>query len=234
MQLFYHPELTKDTETFTFDKEESRHIAKVLRKAVGDEIQITNGKGYIFEAVIEEILPKSCKVRIAKNYKKYSRRYYLHMVVAPTKMNERYEWFLEKATEIGVDEITPVFCERSERRKIKQERFDKVLVAAMKQSLRAYLPKLNEAISLNEFLAQNPKGQLFIGHCEPGDKYSLKRRVQPDNPVTVLIGPEGDFTEEEIDNATRSGFAPINLGPGRLRTETAAIVACAEVAFCNL
>lgn len=233
MQLFYHPELKKDDTSFLFDKEESRHISKVLRKVPGDKVTITNGKGVIFDGVLEEVNPKSCRVQIVKVQRKFSPRYYLHLAVAPTKMNERYEWFLEKAVEIGVDEITPIICDHSERKTIKKERYEKVMIAAMKQSLRSYLPKLNDAISLNEFIERKREGQLFIAHCEPEDKYHLKRRVQPDNPVTVLIGPEGDFTPEEIDKATNLNYAPITLGASRLRTETAAIVASSVVAFCN-
>ncbi|XLS30739.1 16S rRNA (uracil(1498)-N(3))-methyltransferase [Flavobacteriaceae bacterium M23B6Z8] len=234
MQLFYHPGLKENDTSFNFDKEESRHISKVLRKTSGDEIRVTNGDGLIFDAILEEVSPKSCVVRIRKVHKKFSRRYWLHMVVAPTKMNERYEWFLEKATEIGVDEITPIICDHSERKTIKKERYQKVLVAAMKQSLRAYLPKLNDPITLDKFLDKDIEGLLFIAHCEPEDKYHLKRRVQPDNPVTILIGPEGDFSTAEIEKAASRNYTPITLGPSRLRTETAAIVACSVVAFCNL
>ncbi|WP_340202329.1 16S rRNA (uracil(1498)-N(3))-methyltransferase [Ascidiimonas sp. W6] len=234
MQLFYHSNISENDQFFSFEKEESRHLSKVLRKNIGDEIHVTNGKGMIFKGLIEEISSKNCLVRITGEVKKFSRRYYLHMVVAPTKMNDRYEWFLEKATEIGVDEITPIFCERSERKSIKKERFEKVLISAMKQSLRSYLPKLNDPISLKEFLEKKHEGQLFIAHCEPGDKYHLKRRLQPDNPVTILIGPEGDFTPEEIERAAHRNFYPITLGKERLRTETAAIVACTATAFCNL
>jgi 16S rRNA (uracil1498-N3)-methyltransferase len=233
MQLFYYPDLDKSSESFTFDKEESRHILKVLRKKADDEILITNGKGYFFEGIIQEIMPKKCTVQIKACHEKYARRYYLHMVVAPTKMNDRYEWFLEKATEIGVDEITPVFCVHSERKTIKKERFEKIVIAAMKQSLSAYLPKLNDPIHFEDFLSKDLSGQLFIAHCEEGYKYALKRRVQPDTPITILIGPEGDFSSEEIEKATEKKFLPITLSNNRLRTETAAVVACAEVAFCN-
>ena len=143
MQLFYNPDLHEDSEVFSFGKEESHHISKVLRKKTGDNIHITNGKGFLFEGVIHEIAPKACTVEITDCYEKKLRNYYLHMVVAPTKINDRYEWFLEKATEIGVDEITPIICEHSERKTIKKERFEKVLIAAMKQSLQTILPKLN-------------------------------------------------------------------------------------------
>jgi 16S rRNA (uracil1498-N3)-methyltransferase len=153
--------------------------------------------------------------------------------VAPTKNNARYEWFLEKATEIGVDEITPLICKRSERKAIKADRMEKVLESAMKQSLRAYLPKLNQAISFQDFIKKEHPDLRLIAHCEEDEKTDLKRRLGADQDVVILIGPEGDFTREEIRMAYDQGFAPVSLGEGRLRTETAAIVAAATVTIVN-
>jgi 16S rRNA (uracil1498-N3)-methyltransferase len=153
--------------------------------------------------------------------------------VAPTKNNDRFEWFLEKATEIGVNEITPIICERSERKIIKPERMEKVIQSAMKQSLQAYLPKLNKAVTFKEFIDQPREGLLFIAHCDDDEKMELKRRVAPDKDITILIGPEGDFSRQEIITAYENGFLPVSLGENRLRTETAAIVACTTVNMIN-
>ncbi|MGP1993401.1 16S rRNA (uracil(1498)-N(3))-methyltransferase [Zobellia laminariae] len=233
MQLFYNPDLDKSISQFTFSQEESRHIVKVLRKTEGDILHITNGKGYIFESEILLADQKRCKAQIVSTKKKHAKAHWLHIVVAPTKNNDRFEWFLEKATEIGVNEITPIFCERSERKVIKKERLEKVIQSAMKQSLRTYLPKLNDAISFKDFMEQEQNGLLFIAHCEEEEKVDLKRRVAPDKDITILIGPEGDFSQNEISNAYEKGFLPVSLGEYRLRTETAAIVACTTVNMIN-
>ncbi|MFD0862464.1 16S rRNA (uracil(1498)-N(3))-methyltransferase [Sungkyunkwania multivorans] len=233
MQLFYEPSLTEDTKQFSFDKEESKHIHKVLRKKENDILHITNGRGWIFEAKIVIADQKNCVADIIKAREQPERNYYLHLAVAPTKMNDRYEWFLEKATEIGVHEITPIICEHSERKIIKTERFEKILQSAMKQSLQYHLPKLNPAISFKEFIKHKFKGQLFIAHCEDTYRYSIKRKVAADHKVTILIGPEGDFSVEEIELAKEAGFTPISLGSTRLRTETAAVVACQTVSLIN-
>nr|WP_297784032.1 16S rRNA (uracil(1498)-N(3))-methyltransferase [uncultured Allomuricauda sp.] len=234
MQLFYNAKLDYSATQFIFPPDESKHIVRVLRKSEGDKVYITNGKGYLFEAEILEPNQKKCKARIISNRKTIPKRYKLHMVVAPTKMNDRYEWFLEKATEIGVDEITPIICDHSERKTIKMERMERVLQSAMKQSLQTVLPQLNPPISYQEFMESNVStGFKFIAHCQNGDKMELKRKVIADNDTTILIGPEGDFSKEEIDLAKDKGYVPISLGRNRLRTETAAIVACATVAMIN-
>ncbi|MBT8393558.1 MAG: 16S rRNA (uracil(1498)-N(3))-methyltransferase [Flavobacteriaceae bacterium] len=233
MQLFYNPKITETTEQFSFNKEESKHIAKVLRKKEGDILYITNGMGWLFKAEISIANIKKCIANIISRERKPKRSYNLHLAVAPTKMNDRYEWFLEKATEIGIDNITPIICDHSERKIVKQERFEKIIQSAMKQSLNCYLPKLNEAIKFNDFLKQDFKGQKFIAHCEETDRKSFKAEIQPNQEVTILIGPEGDFSVKEIETAIRNNFIPVTLGTTRLRTETAAIVACHSVAFLN-
>lgn len=233
MQLFYSPELTASSENFTFDSEESKHIVKVLRGKIGDQLHITNGKGLFFVARITVSNPKTCTVEIVDFKKDHPKKYWLHMAVAPTKMNDRYEWFLEKATEIGIHEITPIICNNSERKVVKLERYKKVVQAAMKQSFQSYLPVLNEAISLDEFLKNSKQGLLFIAHCQDSERFELKRRAAPDNPITILIGPEGDFTTKEIKKAVKQGYLPISMGQSRLRTETAAIVGCTTVAIIN-
>lgn len=233
MQLFYNPNLDHSAAQFTLSPEESKHIITVLRKKEGDLLHITNGKGYLFEAKIMVADAKKCMAQIIDTNKSHRKMYWFHLVVAPTKMNDRFEWFLEKATEIGVNEITPVICENSERKVVKKERMLKVLQSAMKQSLQTYLPKLNDTITYDEFINKSQEGLLFIAHCEDEEKLDLKRRVAPDKDVTVLIGPEGDFSKKEIKQAYNKGFLPVSLGENRLRTETAAIVACATVNMIN-
>ena len=200
MQLFFNPDVNESTSQITFDREESKHIVKVLRKSVGDDLHITNGKGWLFIAEITLADIKNCIATITSKAFKPERKYNVHIAVAPTKMNDRYEWFLEKATEIGIDTITPIICDHSERKVIKIDRFEKILQFA---------------------------------HCEETDKKSFKKELQPNEDVLILIGPEGDFSVKEIKQALQNGFIPVTLGETRLRTETAAIVACHSIAFVN-
>lgn len=233
MRLFYNPDLNETTTQISFTKEESRHIVKVLRKSNGDQLQITNGKGWLFIAEIMSADLKSCQATILSKSFEPSKSYKVHLAVAPTKMNDRYEWFLEKATEIGVDTITPIICDHSERKVIKNDRFEKILQAAMKQSLHNYMPELHDAISFSDFIVQPFAGQKFIAHCEETKRLSLKNALQQHTDILILIGPEGDFSSNEIALAIASGFKPVTLGNTRLRTETAAVVACHSIAFHN-
>ena len=233
MQLFYNTEIDESTESFSFDKEESRHIIKVLRKKDSDILHVTNGLGLLFETQITLASDNKCIVQVLSIKKTNEPKFRLHLAVAPTKMNDRFEWFLEKATEIGIQEITPIICDRSERKVINLERFEKIILSAMKQSNETYLPKLNEAISFKEFIKQKNEGLQLIAHCEETDKKSLKDILQPYESVTMLIGPEGDFSEKEIALALENNYQPVTLGNTRLRTETAAIVACHSVVFFN-
>lgn len=235
MQLFYNPNISENSKEVNFDKEESRHIIKVLRMKEGDSFKITNGKGSFFDAEIISANPKACLVKILSEEIQKPIPYQLHLVVAPTKLNDRYEWFLEKATEIGVSEITPIICDHSERKVIKAERYEKIIQSAMKQSLKAYIPILNEAISFKDFLkSENQLDDLkFIAHCEETDKRSLKSVLLPNKRISILIGPEGDFSTKEIELAKKAGYIPVTLGESRLRTETAAVVASHSVAFIN-
>ncbi|MDI1255721.1 MAG: 16S rRNA (uracil(1498)-N(3))-methyltransferase [Flavobacterium sp.] len=233
MQLFYNPDINATTESFSFDKEESRHIIKVLRKKDTDILYVTNGLGFIFKTEITLASDNKCTVKIIGFEKAESPKVHLHLAVAPTKMNERYEWFLEKATEIGIQEITPIICDHSERKIIKTERFDKIILSAMKQSNQYFLPKLNAPIAYKDFVSQTFLGQKLIAHCEETDKKSLKDLLISEQNVTMLIGPEGDFSEKEIQSALKNNFLPVSLGATRLRTETAAIVACHSVVFAN-
>ncbi|MBF6607313.1 MAG: 16S rRNA (uracil(1498)-N(3))-methyltransferase [Flavobacterium sp.] len=231
MQLFYTPEITEETKSFTFDREESKHIIKVLRKIAGDKLLVTNGLGFTFETVITLGSDTKCTVDIIKAIPSDPPKYNLHLAVAPTKMNDRYEWFLEKATEFGIHEITPLICDRSERKIIKLDRYEKILQSAMKQSLQSYLPKLNVPVPFSAFVKENNHGLRLIAHCEESDKTSLKEVLPTDQKIIILIGPEGDFSEKEIRTALENNYIPVSLGNTRLRTETAAIAACHTVAL---
>ena len=235
MQLFYNASIDNNTKAFTFDKSESKHIIKVLRKSEGDQLSITNGKGDFFEIIILTANPKKCIGEVINIKSVDQLPYSLHLAVAPTKLNDRYEWFLEKATEIGITEITPIICDHSERKIINLDRFEKKIQSAMKQSLKSYLPKLNKATTFKNFLIsqENNTQQKLIAHCEETSKKTLKSVLKKRGDTTILIGPEGDFSSNEINKSIRIGFAPISLGKSRLRTETAAIVACQSVAFIN-
>lgn len=233
MQLFYNPDITENSTQFTFPKDESRHIVKVLRKSTGDIVHITNGKGWLFKAEVTLPNINKCLTTIISKSLQPKRDYNLHLAVAPTKMNDRYEWFLEKATEIGIDTITPIVCDHSERKIIKNERFERILQSAMKQSLNCYLPKLNPTISFKEFINQKFTGLGFIAHCEETNRKSLKQILLPKKDILILIGPEGDFSSSEIKTAVYNKFTPVTLGNTRLRTETAAIVACHTASFIN-
>ena len=233
MQLFFNSTLTKHDLGFTFDREESKHIVKVLRKSDGDTLFVTNGIGDLFSTEVVLASENKCQVKVTKVEHFERRKYYLHLAVAPTKMTDRYEWFLEKATEIGVDEITPIFCDHSERKNIKLDRFIKIVQSASKQSLQYYTPIVNEPVLLKDFLKQKHEGQLFIAHCEDGKKKTLKESISASSKATILIGPEGDFSLNEIKVALENEFVPVSLGETRLRTETAAVIACSYMAFCN-
>jgi len=239
MQLFYTPDITKTTTKFTFDKTESRHIVKVLRKKTNDKLFITNGKGALFTSEIIIGDDKNCTVKIINiETKEKPWNYNLHIAIAPTKNIDRFEWFLEKATEIGIDEITPILCDHSERKIIKIDRLNRILESAMKQSLKFQLPKLNDLMSFSDFVEHNNVENLFIAHCEDSDKKNLKSALESAEftskpAITILIGPEGDFSTEEIEIAMRKNILPISLGKSRLRTETAGIVATHTVSLAN-
>ncbi|MFS4457177.1 16S rRNA (uracil(1498)-N(3))-methyltransferase [Maribacter sp. 2304DJ31-5] len=233
MQLFYSPQIKDTDTTFTFDRDESKHIIKVLRKRSGDDLWVTNGKGILVQGKITDESPKSCSVQIVSVTKKHPDNHHLHMAVAPTKSNDRFEWFLEKATEIGIHEITPIICERSERKTIKLERMERIVQSAMKQSFQTFLPKVNKAITLKDFLQNQDQGLFFMAHCDSSQRFELKKSILPNKPITILIGPEGDFSEKEIKAGHQTGYIPVSMGDNRLRTETAAIVACHTVALIN-
>ena len=234
MQLFYTPDINPSHPNYILSEEESKHGIRVLRLEAGDEVQLIDGKGGLYHASILDAHPKRTVLQINSVEQAFNKRnHYLHIAIAPTKNIERIEWFLEKATEIGIDEITPIICQRSERKDVKIERLDKIITAAMKQSLKAYHPVLNEVVSYNQLPAKPFDGQKFIAHCEKSEKANLRDALVPQGNYLILIGPEGDFTANEIDEALQNGFKAITLGESRLRTETAALEACFEVNFLN-
>mgnify|MGYP000791233915 FL=1 len=200
----------------------------------GDEILLTDGKGFFYKAAISRAHPKHCEVSILESWRQpalWNSR--IHVAVAPTKNMDRMEWFAEKATEIGIDAITCLHCRFSERKEVKTSRLEKILISAMKQSQKATLPQLEGMTDFKTFVGRPFKGRKFIAHCEDGKKTLLKRAYHPGEDVLVLIGPEGDFSPEEIHLALENGFEPISLGESRLRTETAALVACHTIHVLN-
>ncbi|MBW6497568.1 MAG: 16S rRNA (uracil(1498)-N(3))-methyltransferase [Bacteroidales bacterium] len=231
MHVFYSP--ITDGPMLILSEEESHHAVKVLRLRPGQQIVVTDGLGKWIEGELAETNARTCVVNISRRSEQPPRPFRLHMAVAPTKNIDRFEWFLEKATECGIDEITPVFCENSERHVIKAERLEKVLVAAMKQSMRAYLPILNPAMKLKDFLKQEVKGSRIIAHCGNGARNILQNVYEQGQDTVVLIGPEGDFSETEVNISLEAGYAPITLGQHRLRTETAALALCINLNFVN-
>lgn len=234
MNLFYTPHIEGGLASLPED--EARHCIQALRHKAGDIIHLTDGKGGLYEARIVETGKKQCTAAIEKALPAPPpRNHCLHLAVAPTKNIARFEWFLEKATEIGVDEVTPLSCEHSERRKLRADRLSKVMVSAMKQSLKAELPRLQELTSFARFiqLPADPGTQKFIAYLGPGVKGHLKDNYQPGRGVCILIGPEGGFSLQEVQEAIAAGFVPVSLGPSRLRTETAGIVACHTVNLLN-
>ncbi len=232
MHIFFEPNLLSDI--ITLSQEESSHCARVLRLRPGQEIGVTNGIGTFAKATLLDVNPKGTTATILHRQSKLQRSFRLHMVVAPTKSIDRFEWFLEKATECGVEEITPLICEHSERTVIKPERLQKILLAAMKQSQRVYLPVLNPAVKFREFVKQIPEEELvYMAHCAEGEKASLQEIYPAGTNAIIMIGPEGDFSQVEIEQAQARGSLAISLGEYRLRTETAALVACMGVNFKN-
>ena len=225
MQLFYIPNITGSK--VILNETESKHAVRVLRLTEGSRVELIDGEGGFYEAEIVVAHQKKCKLQITSSTKEFEKRKFkLHIAISPTKNIDRYEWFLEKCTEIGIDEITPLLTEHSERKVIKPERLNKILVAAMKQSLKAYLPKLNPITGFNELISERKYKNRYIAHCYEGEKIHLKNSIKPGEEVLILIGPEGDFSPAEVTLAKQNGFVEVTLGNARLRTETAGVVAC--------
>jgi 16S rRNA (uracil1498-N3)-methyltransferase len=234
MHLFYTPGINSSHSQYFLNEEESKHAIRVMRLEKDDEVQLIDGKGGLYLAGILDAHPKRTILQIKSVITEFNKRnHYLHIAISPTKNIERVEWFLEKATEIGIDEISLIICQRSERKEAKAERLNKIITSAIKQSLKAYHPVLNEPLSFNQLITKPFTGQKFIAHCEAGEKANLRDELLLHGNCLVLIGPEGDFTPNEIDTALNNDFKAITLGESRLRTETAALEACFEVNFLN-
>jgi 16S rRNA (uracil1498-N3)-methyltransferase len=231
MAIFYVPNLAS---AHILPEEESQHAVKVLRLQVGSAIEVVDGTGGFYKARITNPHPKHCGFEIIETKTEFGKRdYRLHIAIAPTKNIERLEWFIEKATEIGIDEITPIVCRFSERKIIKEERLQKIIVSAAKQSVKAYFPLLNPLCTFEELLKKHQSSQKFIAHCYEEDKKLLQNEIIKSSDILILIGPEGDFSKEEVQKAIALGFIPVSLGESRLRTETAGVVACCTAAIIN-
>jgi 16S rRNA (uracil1498-N3)-methyltransferase len=232
MNIFYQARLTAGEGFLT--EEESIHAVRVLRLKEGDPVVLVDGRGMWAEAEISAPDSRKCKVKILRTLEEFGKRSYsLHLAVAPTKNHDRIEWLIEKATEIGLDTFTPLICQFSERRHIQINRLEKIAVAAMKQSVKAYLPEIHEMAVFTTFATAPFLGKKFIAHCSEGNKTHLKNLVPKNEQVMILIGPEGDFSDAEIALALQNGFREVTLGQSRLRTETAALAACHIVALAN-
>lgn len=231
MLLFYAPDILTLSE---LPESESQHCIRVLRKQIGDQIDITDGKGYFYKASITDPHPKHCKIEITETIKSLpSWSNTIEIAIAPTKNIDRIEWFVEKATEIGINKISFLKTRYSERKDIKMDRIEKILISAMKQSVKANLPELQTMTEFKKFITQKFNGRKFIAHCYPGEKSLLSKLYNKNENALVLIGPEGDFSEEEVKFALENGFEPISLGDSRLRTETAALTACQTIQILN-
>ncbi|MBO4370465.1 MAG: 16S rRNA (uracil(1498)-N(3))-methyltransferase [Paludibacteraceae bacterium] len=231
MHLFFAPDIANNP---VLPEEESAHAVRVLRLEAGETVLVLDGQGGVYQATIAVAHPKHCVLNSLERVTPSAPRpYRLHIAIAPTKNMDRLEWFVEKAAEIGIDEISPVFCRFSERKVLKCERLQKILVSAMKQSKQAFLTQLNEPCTFKEFVTRATADQKFIAHCHEADKRLLSHEVRKATSVLVMIGPEGDFSDEEVALALQNGYVPVSLGETRLRVETAALVACHTVAVIN-
>jgi 16S rRNA (uracil1498-N3)-methyltransferase len=233
MQIFYVPGIKSNT--CVMDENESRHIIRVLRMTKGDRLKLVDGNGNLYSGIINDPDPSSCGIEITDVIKDFEKRgYRLHIAISPIKNQERFEWFIEKSVEIGVDEITPVICRNTEKPGIKRDRINNIIISAMKQSLKAFRTSLNETVTFGEFINSGPDGIRMIAHCNPDyKKEKIDIICEKDRDAVILIGPEGDFSDEELRLAFENGFKPVHLGTSRLRTETAGIAACHSVYFIN-
>ena len=232
MNLFYQPRIIEGEHYL--DADESRHCTKVLRKKEGDHITVTDGKGVFYEVKLQKVDSKQCSFTIINSTPELKRNFSIHIAVAPTKNIDRIEWFVEKSTELGIDEISFIQCEHSERVHIKPERIERVAISAMKQSLKASLPKIYPLKKFKDFINDQSSGDKFIAYVDATNPHHLKDLAKPVSSYSVLIGPEGDFSPGELKLAIDHGFLKVSLGSSRLRTETAALVACHTLNLLNL
>jgi 16S rRNA (uracil1498-N3)-methyltransferase len=237
MHLFYKPDLKVDQGQvgwkFILDGDEARHGIKVMRLQVSDKLRVTDGKGHMITAEVVEMDKRTCTLLVLEVEYKEERPFHLHIALAPTKNSARFEWFLEKATEMGIEEITPVICKRSVRNKLNMARSEKVVISAVKQSLNSYCPQLNEPITFKEFVSKTPLVEKYIAYYESVNQQFLRDAYLKGKDVVILVGPEGDFTDEEVAMAKENGFRSVSLGNTRLRTETAALASCFTINLMN-
>lgn len=232
MNVFYLP--TAQLGTISFPEEESKHIVKVLRMKEGDRFCVTDGNGSLYDAELVDAHPKRAAAELSNQRQGYDiRDFKVSIAIAPTKLNERTEWFLEKATEIGIDEVKLFASYHSERRTANVERFKKIIVAAMKQSVKSKMPVIEDIVAFDKLVRQNYDGQKFIAWIDDDVTEQLCDLYRKGENALVLIGPEGDFSKEEVALAKENGFIPVSLGKARLRTETAAVVACHTIQLIN-
>jgi len=232
VNLFYQPLITKGVQYL--DAEESRHCYKVLRKRPGDNITVIDGKGSFYDAILTQVDPQQSSFTIIKNSVEEKRNFFIHVALAPTKNPDRVEWFAEKATEIGVDEISFIQCDHSERVKLKLDRIERIAISAMKQSMKATLPRINELTDYQDFVVAREEDHKFVAYVDSSNPDHLHALAKPGGRYCVLIGPEGDFSREELQLAIDHGYKKVSLGKSRLRTETAALVACHTLNVLNL
>jgi 16S rRNA (uracil1498-N3)-methyltransferase len=233
MQVFYAPDISSDIHIL--DENESKHIIRVLRMPKGTLVNLIDGKGNFFEGTIEDPDPKKCSIRITGVQRDFEKRNYgLHIAISPLKNSERFEWFIGKSVEIGVDEITPLICRNTEKIKIKAERLNSIIISAMKQSLKSTATVLHKPVAYSDFLEASYDSRCIIAHCQDSiPRQKISDVYSKGEDALILIGPEGDFSIEEIKNALRHGFSGVHLGKSRLRTETAGIAACHSIYFIN-
>jgi 16S rRNA (uracil1498-N3)-methyltransferase len=233
MHIFFAPDITD--KYYSLDEKESRHCVKVLRMKKGTIVNLIDGRGSLFEGVIQEPDSRRCIIEITSVTNDFEKRdYSLHIAISPLKNMERFEWFIEKSVEIGVDEITPVICSRTEKPGIKSERIKGLIISAMKQSLKTRLTLLQDPVNFEEFINYVNSESLMIAHCSNDiDRKSIKDTYKKGEDTVILIGPEGDFTNDEISLALRNGYKSVHLGKSRLRSETAGVAACHSIYFLN-
>lgn len=234
MQIFYTTDIRED-DIHILNEKESRHSVRVLRMKKGDPVRIIDGKGNLFEGIITDPDERGCSVRILNKKENFEKRdYSLHIAISPLRNPGRLEWFTEKCVEIGTDEITPLICRNTEKHNIRTDRLQNLIISAMKQSVKATLTRLNNPAGFNDFISTKRQGKLIIAHCNHRfSRNSIKDIYDKGEDAVILIGPEGDFSEEEILAATERAYCPVHLGPSRLRTETAGIAACHSVYLIN-
>ncbi|RAV99614.1 16S rRNA (uracil(1498)-N(3))-methyltransferase [Pseudochryseolinea flava] len=224
MNLFYQPHIAEGIHHL--DLEESRHCIKVLRRKVGDSLVITDGKGFFYDAIITVASEKECRFEIKKSTAAATPSFQIHIAISPTKNNERIEWFVEKAVEFGIHRISLIECDHTERAYLKSDRLRKVAVSAMKQSLKPQLPLIDEVTTLKKLLPSITAQQRFIAYVDSNNPLHLQHAAVAAQSYCVLVGPEGDFSRDELEQSVVAGFQKVSLGQSRLRTETAGLAAC--------